>query len=79
MKKSPASLRRLDHQVFFMARDAFERETILAAISTIRSISMAARALGVERSYLYKKMKALGIQAPCRRKSSEVADEMDNP
>jgi two-component system nitrogen regulation response regulator NtrX len=46
------------------ARDAYEREYILKKIEEARSnISHAAELLGLERSHLYRKMKALGISA----------------
>jgi two-component system, NtrC family, nitrogen regulation response regulator NtrX len=44
------------------ARDAYEREYILKKIEEARSnVSRAAELLGLERSHLYRKMKALGI------------------
>jgi two-component system nitrogen regulation response regulator NtrX len=44
------------------ARDAYEREYILKKIEEARNnVSRAAELLGLERSYLYRKMKALGI------------------
>ena len=44
------------------ARDAYEREYILKKVEEARSnISHAAELLGLERSHLYRKMKALGI------------------
>ena len=44
------------------ARDAYEREYILKKIEEARNnISRAAEMLGLERSHLYRKMKALGI------------------
>jgi two-component system nitrogen regulation response regulator NtrX len=46
------------------ARDAYEREYILKKIEEARNnISHAAELLGLERSHLYRKMKALGIAA----------------
>lgn len=46
------------------ARDAYEREYILKKIDEARNnISHAAELLGLERSHLYRKMKALGIAA----------------
>ena len=46
------------------ARDAYEREYILKKIEEARNnISHAAEMLGLERSHLYRKMKALGIAA----------------
>jgi len=44
------------------ARDAYEREYILKKVEEARNnISHAAELLGLERSHLYRKMKALGI------------------
>ncbi len=44
------------------AREDFERDYILRALSTHRgNISRTAEALGVERSHLYRKMRAFGI------------------
>jgi two-component system nitrogen regulation response regulator NtrX len=44
------------------ARDAYEREYILKKIDEAHNnISHAAELLGLERSHLYRKMKALGI------------------
>ncbi len=46
------------------ARDAYEREYIQKKIEEARNnISHAAELLGLERSHLYRKMKALGIAA----------------
>ena len=45
------------------AREAYERDYILKELDrTHGNISRAAEALGLERSHLYRKMKALGIQ-----------------
>jgi two-component system nitrogen regulation response regulator NtrX len=50
----------------FEARDAWERNYILAALAANDgNISRTAEALGLERSNLYKKMRALAI-APAR-------------
>jgi two-component system nitrogen regulation response regulator NtrX len=44
------------------ARDAYERDFILKKIEEARNnVSRAAELLGLERSHLYRKMKALGI------------------
>jgi two-component system, NtrC family, nitrogen regulation response regulator NtrX len=49
------------------ARDRFERDYILRALSGQQgNISRTADALGVERSNLYRKMRAFGI-APARK------------
>ena len=46
----------------FEARDAWERNYIVAALAAHDgNISRTAEALGLERSNLYKKMRALGI------------------
>jgi DNA-binding NtrC family response regulator len=57
---------------------AAEREIILAALEANAShIANTARELQLERSHLYKKMKALGIQ-PRGTSSSDVGDD-DEP
>ena len=44
------------------AREAYERDYILKELDrTHGNVSRAAEALGLERSHLYRKMKALGI------------------
>jgi two-component system nitrogen regulation response regulator NtrX len=54
------------------ARERFERDYILRALATQQgNISRTAEALGVERSNLYRKMRAFGI-APARR-DEEIA------
>ena len=59
----------------FDARDAWEREYILAAMAAFEgNISRTADALGLERSNLYKKMRALGITAG-RRDEEPAHDE----
>jgi two-component system nitrogen regulation response regulator NtrX len=48
------------------ARDAFERDYILAALARQQgNITRTAEVLGIERSNLYRKMRGLGI-APSR-------------
>jgi two-component system nitrogen regulation response regulator NtrX len=50
---------------------AFERETILAELKTHRyHITNTARALGLERSHLYKKCQQLGIDLQAARGGS---------
>jgi two-component system nitrogen regulation response regulator NtrX len=52
----------LELRPLFDARDAWERSYILGALSALDgNISRTADALGIERSNLYKKMRALGI------------------
>lgn len=54
------------------ARDQFERDYILRALAQQQgNISRTAEQLGVERSNLYRKMKAFGI-APARKAEDEV-------
>ena len=54
------------------ARDQFERDYILRALAQQQgNISRTAELLGVERSNLYRKMKAFGI-APARKADDEV-------
>ena len=55
---------REDFSTLQQARDAYEREYIQKKIEEARNnISHAAELLGLERSHLYRKMKALGIAA----------------
>jgi two-component system nitrogen regulation response regulator NtrX len=59
--KSPARSA-ADHSTLQQARDAYEREYILRKLEEARNnMSRAAELLGLERSHLYRKMKALGI------------------
>jgi two-component system, NtrC family, nitrogen regulation response regulator NtrX len=56
------SVRSGDFDTLQQARDAYEREYILRKIDDCNgNMSRAAEALGLERSHLYRKMKALGI------------------
>jgi two-component system nitrogen regulation response regulator NtrX len=53
-----------DFDTLQQARDAYEREYILKKIDDCNgNMSRAAETLGLERSHLYRKMKALGIGA----------------
>jgi two-component system nitrogen regulation response regulator NtrX len=53
-----------DFDTLQQARDAYEREYILRKIDDCHgNMSRAAETLGLERSHLYRKMKALGISA----------------
>lgn len=55
------------------ARDRFERDYILRALATQQgNISRTAEALGIERSNLYRKMRAFGIM-PARKAEEEDA------
>jgi two-component system, NtrC family, nitrogen regulation response regulator NtrX len=57
------------------ARDRFERDYILRALAAQQgNISRTADTLGVERSNLYRKMRAFGI-APARKVSDESEEE----
>ena len=59
----------------YTARDQFEREYILKQLSLQQgNISRTAEALGVERSNLYRKMRAFGI-VPSRRQDSAEENE----
>jgi two-component system nitrogen regulation response regulator NtrX len=58
----PPGTRRLPPGPLFEARDAWERDYILAALAAHDgNISRTSETLGLERSNLYKKMRALGI------------------
>jgi two-component system nitrogen regulation response regulator NtrX len=53
------------------ARDRFERDYILRALAAQQgNISRTAEALGIERSNLYRKMRAFGIM-PSRKAEDE--------
>ncbi len=57
------------------ARDRFEREYILRALASQNgNMSRTADVLGVERSNLYRKMRAFGI-APGKRAQEELSGE----
>jgi two-component system nitrogen regulation response regulator NtrX len=59
----------------FDARDAWERNYILAALGAFEgNISRTADALGLERSNLYKKMRALGIAPSRDREDAETTN-----
>jgi two-component system nitrogen regulation response regulator NtrX len=56
------------------ARDRFERELILRTLAEQQgNMSRTAEVLGVERSNLYRKMKAFGITSPRRPEAEEEA------
>jgi two-component system, NtrC family, nitrogen regulation response regulator NtrX len=51
-----------DFSTLQQARDAYERDYILKKVDEVKgNVSRAAELLGLERSHLYRKMKALGI------------------
>ena len=52
--------------------DAFERETILAELKRHERMTDTAKALGLERSHLYKKCQALGIDLRAMRKGDDA-------
>jgi DNA-binding NtrC family response regulator len=54
---------------------SFEREVILAELKrTHHNVSLAAKALGLERSHLYKKAEQLGIDLPTLRREQGMPD-----
>ena len=61
----------VERQTLHEARDQFERDLILRTLTEQQgNMSRTAEVLGVERSNLYRKMKAFGI-APSRRADEE--------
>lgn len=63
-----------EFETLALAREDFERQYIARKHQACNgNMSRTAEALGVERSYLYKKMKALGLIAP--KKGAESSDE----
>ena len=68
--KSTLSVRPLADQV-----QSFEREVILAELKrTHQNMSLAAKALGLERSHLYKKAEQLGIDLRAMRREQDAQD-----
>jgi len=58
----PQSVRGEEFATLLQAREAYERDYILKKLDECRgNVSRAAEALGLERSHLYRKMKALGV------------------
>jgi two-component system nitrogen regulation response regulator NtrX len=58
----PSSPRGEEFATLLQAREAYERDYILKKLDDMRgNVSRAAEALGLERSHLYRKMKALGV------------------
>jgi len=67
---SPANIAPL-----YEARDGWEREYILGALSAFEgNISRTADALGVERSNLYRKMRGLGIPSGKKEEDEDIVD-----
>jgi two-component system nitrogen regulation response regulator NtrX len=62
------------------ARDRFERDYILQALSAQRgNISRAAETLGLERSNLYRKMRGFGIRSPRQIGLAAARDSIETP
>jgi two-component system nitrogen regulation response regulator NtrX len=62
----------------YTARDQFERDYILQALSNQQgNISRTAEVLGVERSNLYRKMRSFGIAPRRAETASDTADAVD--
>lgn len=61
-----AAERRGDYRESYDLRET-EKQTIAAALAAARSISEAARLLGIDRSTLHRSMKRHGIAAPSAR------------
>ncbi len=59
------------------AREAFEREYLLAQVNRFSgNISQTARFIGMERSALHRKLRALGVHDPRRGDDDFIAEEM---
>ena len=68
---APTPARAGERRTLHEARDQFERDLILRTLAEQQgNMSRTAEVLGVERSNLYRKMKAFGI-APSRRAEEE--------
>ncbi|MBI3400012.1 MAG: sigma-54-dependent Fis family transcriptional regulator [Acidobacteria bacterium] len=71
LQRTPASDAPAERQTLHEARDQFERDVILRTLAEQQgNMSRTAEVLGVERSNLYRKMKAFGI-APSRRADAD--------
>ena len=71
LSRPPAAEPAADRMTLHEARDQFERDLILRTLAEQQgNMSRTAEVLGVERSNLYRKMKAFGI-APSRRAEEE--------
>jgi two-component system nitrogen regulation response regulator NtrX len=71
LQRAPSADPRPERQTLHEARDQFERDVILRTLAEQQgNMSRTADVLGVERSNLYRKMKAFGI-APARRGDAE--------
>ena len=69
--RPPAVVSTSERLTLHEARDRFERELILRTLADQQgNMSRTADVLGVERSNLYRKMRAFGI-APARRAEAE--------
>jgi two-component system nitrogen regulation response regulator NtrX len=74
-RQHPARTPPAERMTLHEARDQFERELILRTLAEQQgNMSRTADVLGVERSNLYRKMKAFGI-APARRSESPESEE----
>jgi two-component system nitrogen regulation response regulator NtrX len=74
-RQHPARTPPAERMTLHEARDQFEREFILRTLAEQQgNMSRTADVLGVERSNLYRKMKAFGI-APARRSESPESEE----
>jgi len=70
-RPAPAEAAPMERRTLHEARDQFERDLILRTLAEQQgNMSRTAEVLGVERSNLYRKMKAFGI-APSRRAEEE--------
>lgn len=65
LRQAPGTGAPLHHATLREARSAFEREYLLRKLSEFSwNVSVTAAQIGVERSHLHRKMKALGIVEP---------------
>jgi len=46
--------------------DEVERDLIVRALERFHNIDPAARAIGISRRTMYRRLQALGLRAPCR-------------
>ena len=80
LRKTPGTDDPLRRATFREARSAFEREYLLRKLGEFSwNVSVTSAQIGVERSHLHRKMKALGIVEPGPEPASSVPLEEGDP
>ena len=71
-RNRPATRQPAERGTLAERTEQFEREVILATLKRHQKMTEAARALGLERSHLYKKCQQLGIDLRALRRANEM-------